>query len=110
LLRHEFKVAPTGAKDKAGRLTAKRLGEGAARRSESVARHTPPALHPHPALSLPKLEAEAAALTQMGDTFRIRHSEIDQEKLAGARELDYAFTRMFAFISLVLRATGRLAD
>lgn len=56
------------------------------------------------------LEAEAATLTKMGNTFRIRHSEIDQETLAGARELDYAFTRMFAFVSLVLGATGRLAD
>jgi hypothetical protein len=55
------------------------------------------------------LEAEAATLTKMGNTFRIRHSEVNQEILRDAGDLDYAFMRMFAFVLLVLRATGRIA-
>jgi hypothetical protein len=54
------------------------------------------------------LEDEALALTKMGNTFRIRHSETSQEVLATRRELDYVFTRMFAFVVFLLESTGRV--
>ncbi|MEA1834075.1 hypothetical protein U8607_18455 [Methylobacterium durans] len=50
---------------------------------------------------------EAAALTAIGNTFRIRHSETTQEALTSADQVDYLFMRMFAFIRTMLRASGR---
>lgn len=53
------------------------------------------------------LGAEAKALTDIGNTFRIRHSEVGQESLTTPEQIDYLFTRMFAFIRQLLRTTGR---
>lgn len=53
------------------------------------------------------LAREATELTGIGNTFRIRHSEVTQEVLASADQVDYLFTRMFAFVRIVLRGTGR---
>jgi hypothetical protein len=53
------------------------------------------------------LTREAAELTMIGNSFRIRHSEVTQEALTSADQLDYLFTRMFAFVRTVLKATGR---
>jgi hypothetical protein len=53
------------------------------------------------------LTREAAELTTIGNSFRIRHSEVTQEALTSADQLDYLFTRMFAFVRTVLKATGR---
>ena len=53
------------------------------------------------------LGEEALALTRIGNTFRIRHSEVDQERLSSLEHLDYLFWRMFAFVRMVLKATGR---
>lgn len=53
------------------------------------------------------LENEAKELTAIGNSLQIRHFETTQEKLEQADALDYLFHRMFSFISLVLRATGR---
>lgn len=50
---------------------------------------------------------EALALTRIGNTFRIRHSEVDQERLSSLEHVDYLFWRMFAFVRMVLKATGR---
>lgn len=50
---------------------------------------------------------EAMALTTIGNTFRIRHSETSQESLTTVDQVDYLFARMFAFIRIVLKATGR---
>jgi hypothetical protein len=50
---------------------------------------------------------EAAALTKIGNTFRIRHSEVSQEPLTTLDQIDYLFARMFAFLRIVLRGTGR---
>jgi len=55
------------------------------------------------------LEVESTALTKMGNTFRIRHSEINQELLREAADIDYVFLRMFAYLTLVLRATNRIS-
>ena len=50
---------------------------------------------------------EARALTAIGNTFRIRHSEVDQEAPSSLEQVDYLFGRMFAFVRMVLKATGR---
>lgn len=54
------------------------------------------------------LEAEAKALTDMGNTLQIRHSETTQERLHGADHVDYLFHRLFSLLHLLLRASGRL--
>jgi hypothetical protein len=53
------------------------------------------------------IENEAKELTAIGNNLQIRHFETSQEKLEHAEEVDYLFHRMFSFIRLVLRATGR---
>jgi hypothetical protein len=53
------------------------------------------------------LEKEARELTEIGNNLQIRHFETTQEKLERPEEVDYLFHRMFSFISLVLRVTGR---
>ena len=53
------------------------------------------------------LGEEALALTRIGNRFRIRHSEVSQEDLESSEQADYLFFRMFAFIRLILKATGR---
>ena len=54
------------------------------------------------------LAAEAKALTDTGNMHRIRHSEMSQEPLETPFQVDYVFLRLFAFIHLVLTASGRL--
>lgn len=53
------------------------------------------------------LGEEAQALTAIGNTFRIRHSETTQELLTAPEQADYLFARMFAFVRLILKTTGR---
>ena len=53
------------------------------------------------------LTDEAKALTQIGNGLRIRHSETTQEPVQTPEHIDYLFHRMFSFVRLVLRATGR---
>ena len=53
------------------------------------------------------LGREAAELTSIGNSFRIRHSEVTQEALTSTDQIDYPFTRMFAFLRMVLKGTGR---
>ncbi|WP_147147051.1 hypothetical protein [Reyranella soli] len=53
------------------------------------------------------LAAEAANLTSIGNSFRIRHSETTQEPLTSLDQIDYLFVRMFALIRLLLKASGR---
>ena len=50
---------------------------------------------------------EARALTEIGNRLRIRHSETTQEPVQTLEQIDYLFHRMFSFVRLVLRATGR---
>ena len=47
------------------------------------------------------------ALTEIGNGLRIRHSETTQEPVQTLEQIDYLFHRMFSFLRLVLRATGR---
>lgn len=53
------------------------------------------------------LGAEATALTNAGNSFGIRHFETNKELLQTPQQVDYLFFRMFAFIQLLLRASGR---
>ena len=55
------------------------------------------------------LGIEAEALTKIGNTHRIRHSEVWQEPLETPLQVDYLFTRLFAFIYLQLKASNRAA-
>jgi len=54
------------------------------------------------------LDAEASALTKIGNSFHIRHSEHDQEELPGPAAVDYLFIRLAALIAFLLRQTGRI--
>ena len=53
------------------------------------------------------LGEEAGALTTIGNRFRIRHSEVTQEAVSSLEQVDYLFGRLFSFIRMVLKATGR---
>jgi hypothetical protein len=53
------------------------------------------------------LESEAKALTDIGNSLRIRHSELDKEPVQDAKQVDYLFHRLFSFLHLLLRATSR---
>ena len=53
------------------------------------------------------LAREAAELTTIGNSFRIRHSETTQEALTSLDQVDYLFARMFAFVRVILKGTGR---
>ena len=50
-----------------------------------------------------KLEQEATKLTQIGNSFQIRHSETNQERLTNSQHVDYLFHRLFALIQVILR-------
>ncbi len=54
-----------------------------------------------------RLEEEAVALTNIGNTFMIRHTEIDKIPITDSAHLDYLFHRMFSLIRLLLKASGR---
>lgn len=53
------------------------------------------------------LGEEARELTLIGNRFRIRHSETTQEALTSPDQIDFLFTRMFAFLRLILKGTER---
>jgi hypothetical protein len=53
------------------------------------------------------LGEEALALTKIDNSFRIRHSETSQELLTAPEQIDYLLGRMFAFVRIVLKASGR---
>lgn len=53
------------------------------------------------------LDHEAKALTDIGNSLRIRHSETDKEPVQATEQVDYLFHRLFSFLFLLLRRTGR---
>ena len=55
------------------------------------------------------LADEAKALTSIGNSLRIRHSELTQEMNDRSAQLDWLFVRMFSFVRLLLLASGRSA-
>lgn len=54
-----------------------------------------------------QLQKEARELTEIGNKFMIRHSETNKVPITESRHVDYLFHRMFAFIRLLLRSSGR---
>ncbi|MCH7915250.1 MAG: hypothetical protein IH856_19830 [Deltaproteobacteria bacterium] len=50
------------------------------------------------------LDEEAKSLTDIGNTFHIRHSETSQIALESEAHVDYLFHRLFAFVWLLLQA------
>jgi hypothetical protein len=54
------------------------------------------------------LESEARALTDIGNRFMIRHTEVDKIPIGDGEHVDYLFHRMFAMIRLLLRSTNRM--
>jgi hypothetical protein len=53
------------------------------------------------------LEEEARKLTEIGNTFRIRHTEAYNTPIERSEHVDFLFHRLFAMIRLVLRMSGR---
>lgn len=49
------------------------------------------------------LEKEARELTEIGNSFHIRHSEVSQTPLTFSAHVDYLFHRLFALVLLLLR-------
>ena len=54
-----------------------------------------------------QLENEAVWLTEIGNKFMIRHTEVGKVPIVESTQVDYLFHRMFAAIRLLLKATGR---
>jgi len=54
-----------------------------------------------------KLEQEARELTEIGNTFMIRHTETDKVPIVDSVQVDYLFHRMFSIIRLLLKQSGR---
>lgn len=55
-----------------------------------------------------RVDADALALTKIGNDFMIRHKEHDKIPIARDEHVDYLFHRLFALIWLLLKSTGRL--
>ncbi len=49
------------------------------------------------------LEEEAKKLTDIGNSFHIRHSEVTQTRISDSDQIDYLFHRLFALIQLFLK-------
>jgi hypothetical protein len=53
------------------------------------------------------IEDDARQLTDVGNTFQIRHHETNKTPIASSEQIDYLFGRLFGLIRLVLRTTAR---
>jgi hypothetical protein len=53
------------------------------------------------------VNTDAEALTAIGNTFMIRHSEVGKVTIDRSEDIDYLFHRLFALVRLLLRASGR---
>lgn len=51
-----------------------------------------------------RVEREARELTEIGNSFMIRHAETDKVPINESEHVDYLFHRMFALILMILRA------
>jgi hypothetical protein len=54
-----------------------------------------------------RVEQEARELTDIGNTFMIRHTETSKIPITDSAHIDYLFHRMFSMIRLLLKASGR---
>lgn len=53
------------------------------------------------------LSEEAKTLTKIGNSLKIRHSEVSQESIDQSEQLDWLFVRMFSYLRLLLLSSGR---
>lgn len=53
-----------------------------------------------------RVEIEAKQLTDFGNNFFIRHSEISKPPITDSHQVDYLFHRLFSFIRMILQANG----
>ncbi|MEK6410576.1 MAG: hypothetical protein AABN34_26930 [Acidobacteriota bacterium] len=51
-----------------------------------------------------RLETEARELTEIGNNFMIRHTEVGKTAIADSQQVDYLFQRLFGLIYLLLRS------
>ena len=51
-----------------------------------------------------RIEAEARQLTEIGNNFFIRHTEVNKPPITESRHVDYLFHRLFSFLRMVLQA------
>lgn len=56
------------------------------------------------------LEDEAKKLTEIGNSFQIRHSEVTQTRISDSDHLDYLFHRLFSMIQLLLRKNSKAGN
>lgn len=54
-----------------------------------------------------RMERELIELTEIGNSFMIRHTEVGKIPIVRSEQVDYLFHRMFATIRLLLKATKR---
>lgn len=55
-----------------------------------------------------RIDDEALELTDIGNKFRIRHSEVGKIQIESSNHVDYLFHRLFALIYLILKSTDRI--
>lgn len=55
-----------------------------------------------------RINTEAKELTEIGNKFRIRHSEVGKIQIESSNHVDYLFHRLFALIYLILKSTDRI--
>jgi hypothetical protein len=53
------------------------------------------------------LENEARLLTDIGNSFMIRHTEVNKTPIADEAHVDFLFHRLFAVIRLLLNKSNR---
>jgi len=51
-----------------------------------------------------RIEIEARQLTEIGNNFFIRHTEVSKPPITDSRQVDYLFHRLFALLRLILQA------
>jgi hypothetical protein len=56
------------------------------------------------------LEEEARKLTDIGNSFHIRHTETKQTLVSASHIIDYLFHRLFSMIMLLLIEPNRVKD
>lgn len=54
-----------------------------------------------------RVDKEMQELTEIGNTFMIRHTEVGKKPITKSEQVDYLFQRMFAVVRLLLKGTNR---
>jgi hypothetical protein len=54
-----------------------------------------------------RVEADFIELTDIGNKFMIRHTEVGKVPVSSSEDVDYLFHRVFSAIRRILRGTGR---